>query len=135
MVFGVKVIHSVVERIEDEARMQELHDLFLLIDEEGEPTNTQTIRDVMPGLGMMIDRPGLHEVARVIQAIIEQADVKTEFESIKQLVDSQKLDESERTKQIINRLKREANIFQLIKYSNHLISIFPKLQTTNYIEA
>lgn len=128
MVFSVDITYPDIERIEDEARMQELHDLFLLLDEE-------KVSDVRNRFNVFLGLDELRTLERVIEAIIKQTDVKAEFKLITQLINRQKLDETERTKQIRNRLKREANIFQLIKYSNHLISIFPKLQTTNYIEA
>lgn len=72
---------------------------------------------------------------KLLKAIVSKEDFKAQFELIAQSINRQKLDEIERTKQISNRLKKEATIFQLIKYSNHLVSIFPILQTMNYIEA
>ncbi|MHA3104727.1 hypothetical protein [Acinetobacter sp. ANC 3791] len=134
MVFSVDITYSDVERIEDEARMQELYDLFLLMDEEDE-SNIDNTSKQMTSLRVLRALDAVTALERVVRAIVTKVSVKAELQLITQSINLQKLDETERTKQIRNRLKREAKIFQLIKYSNHLISIFPKLQTTNYIEA
>ncbi len=99
-----------------------------IVIEQGEE-DKRFISNIMPGL------EGDRTVRELTEAIVSKIDFKAKFQSISQLINRKKLDEIERTKQISNRLKKEATIFQLIKYSNHLVSIFPILQTMNYIEA
>lgn len=113
------------EQREDEARIEELMNLFDLC-EDAAAVSARPLR-----LRIQVLR-GVDAVSRLINAIIYKLDYRAQSESIWQLL---KVDEIERTKLIINRLKREAKVFQLIKYSNHLISIYPKLKTMNYIEA
>lgn len=73
-------------------------------------------------------------VDRLVNAIIHKQDYRAATKAIWKLL-HRKLDEYEQTRLVLNRLKKEANIFQLIRYSNHLVSIYPKLQTMNYLEA
>ena len=113
------------EQREDETRIEELMNLFDLC-EDVKAVSARPLR-----LRIQVLR-GVDAVSRLINAIIYKLDYRAQSESIWQLL---KVDEIERTKLIINRLKREAKVFQLIKYSNHMISIYPKLQTMNYIEA
>jgi len=119
---------NTIEQKETEAPLQELGYLFALI-EEDRKDDTQSNETSMGVLR------GLDAISRLIEAIITKVEFKAHFESISQLINRKKLDERERTKQISNRLKREATVFQLIRYSNHLVSLFPILQTMNYIEA
>ena len=119
---------NTIEQKETEAPLQELGYLYALI-EEDRKDNKQSNETRMRVLR------GLDAISRLIEAIITKVEFKAHFESISQLINRKKLDERERTKQISNRLKREATVFQLIKYSNHLVSLFPILQTMNYIEA
>ena len=119
---------NTIEQKETEASLQELGYLFALI-EEDRKDDTQSNETSMRVLR------GLDAISRLIEAIITKVEFKAHFESISQLINRKKLDERERTKQISNRLKREATVFQLIRYSNHLVSLFPILQTMNYIEA
>jgi len=119
---------NTIEQKETEAPLQELGYLFALI-EEDRKDDTQSNETSMRVLR------GLDAISRLIEAIITKVEFKAHFESISQLINRKKLDERERTKQISNRLKREATVFQLIRYSNHLVSLFPILQTMNYIEA
>ncbi|MHA3114402.1 hypothetical protein [Acinetobacter sp. ANC 4193] len=88
MVFSVGITYSDIERIEDEARMQELHDLFLLLDKE-KVSDVKNRFNVFPGL------EELRTLERVIESIIKQTDVKAEFKLITQLINRQKLDETE----------------------------------------
>lgn len=119
---------NTIEQKETEAPLQELGYLFALIEEDrkDDKQSNETSMRVLRGLDA---------ISRLIEAIITKVEFKAHFESISQLINRKKLDERERTKQISNRLKREATVFQLIKYSNHLVSLFPILQTMNYIEA
>lgn len=119
---------NTIEQKETEAPLQELGYLYALI-EEDRKDDKQSHETKMRVLR------GLDAISRLIEAIITKVEFKAHFESISQLINRKKLDERERTKQISNRLKREATVFQLIKYSNHLVSLFPILQTMNYIEA
>jgi len=94
--------------------------------------------NALSSLGHILDRSvddSLDTVFRLIEAIVRRLDYKAYSYAIWQSLYRKKIDETERTKLIVNRLKREARIFQLINYLNHLISIYPKLQTMNYIEA
>ncbi|MFW1848843.1 hypothetical protein [Acinetobacter oleivorans] len=119
---------NTIEQKETEAPLQELGYLFALIEEDrkDDKQSNETSMRVLRGLDA---------ISRLIEAIITKVEFKAHFESISQLINRKKLDERERTKQISNRLKREATVFQLIKYSNHLVSLFPIPQTMNYIEA
>ena len=90
------------------------------------PSNMKVLR----GLENVLDT-----VDRLIDALVRRSNYKAYSNAIWQSFNFKKIDETERTKLIVNRLKREATVFQLIKYSNHLVSIFPILQTMNYIEA
>lgn len=119
---------NTIEQKETEAPLQELGYLYALIEEDrkDDKQSNETRMRVLRGLDA---------ISRLIEAIITKVEFKAHFESISQLINRKKLDERERTKQISNRLKREATVFQLIKYSNHLVSLFPILQTMNYIEA
>ena len=119
---------NTIEQKETEAPLQELGYLYALIEEDrkDDKQSNETRMKVLRGLDA---------ISRLIEAIITKVEFKAHFESISQLINRKKLDERERTKQISNRLKREATVFQLIRYSNHLVSLFPILQTMNYIEA
>ena len=120
--------------------MEERRYLFSLMEDDTEENTHQDCRtglNVLSGLEKLADRVTriMPCITRITLAIAERKDVKAQFQVILQLINRKKLDEIERTKQISNRLKREAAVFQLIKYSSHLISIFPIPQTMNYIEA
>lgn len=128
------------EEQDDIARMKELRYLFSLMEDDRDEMKQQDYKTglkVLIGLEELADRVTrvMKYITRITLAIAERKDFKAQFQIISQLINRKKLDEVERTKQISNRLKREATVFQLIKYSNHLISIFPILQTMNYIEA
>ena len=128
------------EEKEDMARIEELRYLFSLLEDDIEENTYQDNRTTFKTLRGLEELENgmtraMSRIRQVTDAIIERKDVKAQFQLISQLINRKKLDERERTKQISNRLKREATVFQLIKYSNHLVSIFPILQTMNYIEA
>lgn len=102
--------------------------------------------NVLPGLDHIVDRrvgetlrsaveKAIDTLSRLIEAAVRRSNYKAYSNLIWQSLNRKKIDETEHTKLIINRLKREARIFQLINYLNHLISIYPKLQTMNYTEA
>jgi hypothetical protein len=137
---SIELVTINAEEQEDVARMEELRYLFSLMENDTKETKQQDLKkglNILNGLEELADRVTrvMHCITRITSAIAERKDVKAQFQVISQLINRKKLDEIERTKQISNRLKREATVFQLIKYSSHLISIFPILQTTNYIEA
>jgi len=85
-------------------------------------------------LGSALEK-ALNTISRLIEAVVRRSNYKAYSNVISQSLNLKKIDETEYTKLIINRLKKEARIFQLINYLNHLISLYPKLQTMNYIEA
>lgn len=95
---------NTIEQKETEAPLQELGYLFALI-EEDRKDDTQSNETSMRVLR------GLDAISRLIEAIITKVEFKAHFESISQLINRKKLDERERTKQISNRLKREATVF------------------------
>lgn len=128
------------EEKEDMARIEELRYLFSLMEDDTEENIHQNLRTGLNVLSSIEELANsvtrvMHCITRITSAIAKRKDVKAQFQLISQLINPKKLDEIERTKQISNRLRREATVFQLIKYSNHLVSIFPILQTMNYIEA
>ncbi|MGS0708053.1 hypothetical protein ACVBEE_16460 [Acinetobacter sp. ANC 3781] len=128
------------EEKEDMARIEELRYLFSLMEDDTEENIHQNLRTGLNVLSSIEELANsvtrvMHCITRITLAIAKRKDVKAQFQLISQLINPKKLDEIERTKQISNRLRREATVFQLIKYSNHLVSIFPILQTMNYIEA
>ena len=128
------------EEKEDMARIEELRYLFSLMEDDTEENIHQNLRTGLNVLSSIKELANsvtrvMHCITRITSAIAERKDVKAQFQLISQLINPKKLDEIERTKQISNRLRRETTVFQLIKYSNHLVSIFPILQTMNYIEA
>lgn len=137
---NIKLITINDEEQEDAAQMEERRYLFSLMEDDTEENTHQDCRtglNVLSGLEKLADRVTriMPCITRITLAIAERKDVKAQFQVILQLINRKKLDEIERTKQISNKLKREAAVFQLIKYSSHLISIFPIPQTMNYIEA
>ena len=128
------------EEKEDMARIKELRYLFSLMEDDTEENIHQNLRTGLNVLSSIEELANsvtrvMHCITRITLAIAKRKDVKAQFQLISQLINPKKLDEIEQTKQISNRLRREATVFQLIKYSNHLVSIFPILQTMNYIEA
>ena len=128
------------EEKEDMARIEELRYLFSLMEDDTEENIHQNLRTGLNVLSSIEELANsvtrvMHCITRITLAIAKRKDVKAQFQLISQLINPKKLDEIEQTKQISNRLRREATVFQLIKYSNHLVSIFPILQTMNYIEA
>ena len=128
------------EEKEDMARIEELRYLFSLMEDDTEENIHQNLRTGLNVLSSIEELANsvtrvMDCITRITSAIAKRKDVKAQFQLISQLINPKKLDEIEQTKQISNRLRREATVFQLIKYSNHLVSIFPILQTMNYIEA
>ena len=128
------------EEKEDMARIEELRYLFSLMEDDTEENIHQNLRIGLNVLSSIEELANsvtrvMDCITRITSAIAKRKDVKAQFQLISQLINPKKLDEIEQTKQISNRLRREATVFQLIKYSNHLVSIFPILQTMNYIEA
>lgn len=95
---------NTIEQKETEAPLQELGYLYALIEEDrkDDKQSNETRMRVLRGLDA---------ISRLIEAIITKVEFKAHFESISQLINRKKLDERERTKQISNRLKREATVF------------------------
>lgn len=95
---------NTIEQKETEAPLQELGYFYALIEEDrkDDKQSNETRMRVLRGLDA---------ISRLIEAIITKVEFKAHFESISQLINRKKLDERERTKQISNRLKREATVF------------------------
>ncbi len=112
-------------------------ELRIMSDEENAYLDNRTNFKILRGLEELEtgSSRAMAQIRQIAYAIVERKNFKVQFQLISHLIKSKKLEEKKRTNQISNRLKREATIFQLIKHSNHLISIFPILQTMNDIEA
>ncbi len=116
-----------LSHIEDEVPMQELKELLDIYD------SASSERPCSARLEHLRVAPGLEELefTNILDLLLSNSIVyRAKSKSIWQYL---KQKESERNQLIANRLKKEAKVFELIKYANHLISIYPKLQIMNYI--